>query len=1286
MNEFLVLMDNYKTANNYAETSANSAGSAMEKFSAYQESVASKINSTKASLQGLSEQFLKSKDVNSFVGGFGELVDLLSSANSQFGTVTTSLTLLTVAMSAMGKGLFSAKDGKLSLLGDSIDLKKFKAYRGELGLLNSISITTMKQFENGKSVLSDYNDAVRNGNFDGEKQIQVMADSDDTLKSLIKSKKEAGAIGESAVISEKEYATGLRATQAGLISTRIKTIALTAASTILNAALTFGVSIAITGLISLFEKYSNAQETAIEGQQELIAKSADNTEAYKQETDSLNSVIQKYTEIATSITDVASKKEELKSLQEEINALYKDEKTNIDLVNGSYADNLKAINEKKKTQANSYLDNTINKNNYEDAKSRNNFNQADFNRLNELTAKLNVESYNGQEKKDYESVENAKKRGLKIDQDTLESANKYADILNEIDAIQKRQDTGTTKIVGINFSDDFIQQVDDISKKYNLLYDKAQNGFGKNDSIELGGSLENQIKALTEMGDKYTEDSKYSSEFGSKINKEVDILKNLNDVYIQYGKTLKEFKDANVSDNTYSLLGQAQISEQNLVNSTSSGDKIKYFKQLNDELEQLGKIKNSKELEGNDTAQKAIQDFIDGVDTALQSANAKFTDDVDIINKTLNTLLTKGYPEAKEAITKIDTAINEIGQGKTLTSDEMVALNLVDPSLAKKFKKTTDGYIISIKDLEKARKTADDNYKNTTKSNIETTKQKIKDIKAEITADKVLLASKISFNRAMKVVNSIHESDILDSFTGKQTDNTDATKRDISAKTAHQKTLENDLAAFVNMLTALDDDTTATEKNATAIQKLTDKYNKLTEETTTYYDTTDNAIDDIIAKLQEEKDAQDKIVENQKSIADAAISELNVRKSSLEDLQKTSDDYYDNEIKKVEDAKKAKDDYYDSEIKKLQQTVDKRNESITLAEKENALANAKSQKIMVYSNSQGWHAESNIDEIKKAKVDLQNEKDNIKIQNLTNSKDTYDTKKDNAISKFTKTKEKKDTEYEAKIKIVENSIKEWENTLAVGENGQNESILKKAFGSNWKEKLLDPKTNKALAKSIAKSIGIATKKSNSLQVTIDGWNDFKKQIEDTAKAIKKKLDGINASVNGIDLSIKTSPKDRDKYFDGWVKHYSNLEKAAKKAKEAVDKANETGTTKTTTTTSTSTSTSKSKKKYANGGIADYTGLAQLDGSPNHTEVIFNATDAKKLFNGIHNMDSLSNSILRSVTSTLKSKSEFNTNSNTSNNATYQINVDRIITSSPEDFIYQLDSHCRSLRTKTIVNK
>ncbi|MBR0599051.1 hypothetical protein [Sinanaerobacter chloroacetimidivorans] len=45
-------------------------------------------------------------------------------------------------------------------------------------------------------------------------------------------------------------------------------------------------------------------------------------------------------------------------------------------------------------------------------------------------------------------------------------------------------------------------------------------------------------------------------------------------------------------------------------------------------------------------------------------------------------------------------------------------------------------------------------------------------------------------------------------------------------------------------------------------------------------------------------------------------------------------------------------------------------------------------------------------------------------------------------------------------------------------------------------------------------------------------------------------------------------------------------------------------------------------KYASGGVVDFTGLAQLDGTKFKSETIFNSGDSKKLYDLIHNMPSL----------------------------------------------------------------
>lgn len=56
----------------------------------------------------------------------------------------------------------------------------------------------------------------------------------------------------------------------------------------------------------------------------------------------------------------------------------------------------------------------------------------------------------------------------------------------------------------------------------------------------------------------------------------------------------------------------------------------------------------------------------------------------------------------------------------------------------------------------------------------------------------------------------------------------------------------------------------------------------------------------------------------------------------------------------------------------------------------------------------------------------------------------------------------------------------------------------------------------------------------------------------------------------------------------------------------------------------------SVKKYALGGVSDFTGIAQLDGSPTSVETVFNAKDGKKLYDLVHSTDDLVNMVYNNI--------------------------------------------------------
>lgn len=102
MNEFIILMENYDTALKYTETSLGSTGQAMEKFEAYEESIAGHTEKFKNAFQDLSNSVIDSGLINFFIdlGTTGiKAVDGLVDALGGLG-----------AIGAIGGGILGAKN------------------------------------------------------------------------------------------------------------------------------------------------------------------------------------------------------------------------------------------------------------------------------------------------------------------------------------------------------------------------------------------------------------------------------------------------------------------------------------------------------------------------------------------------------------------------------------------------------------------------------------------------------------------------------------------------------------------------------------------------------------------------------------------------------------------------------------------------------------------------------------------------------------------------------------------------------------------------------------------------------------------------------------------------------------------------------------------------------------------------------------------------------------------------------------------------------------------------
>lgn len=151
-----------------------------------------------------------------------------------------------------------------------------------------------------------------------------------------------------------------------LIGAKAASIGLQVASIALNTAITMGVSLAISALVSQISKWIHAQEEARQ-------KSVELTNSYKEQQSSLDSQIERYKELKETLdkgnlsTDESrSIKEQLLEIQQSLIESYGDEASNIDLVNGKYREQLVLLSELSKEKATDYV--TENRDVFADAK------------------------------------------------------------------------------------------------------------------------------------------------------------------------------------------------------------------------------------------------------------------------------------------------------------------------------------------------------------------------------------------------------------------------------------------------------------------------------------------------------------------------------------------------------------------------------------------------------------------------------------------------------------------------------------------------------------------------------------------------------------------------------------------------------------------------------------------------------------------------------------------------------------------------------------------------------
>ena len=148
----------------------------------------------------------------------------------------------------------------------------------------------------------------------------------------------------------------------------LKTMALEAATTALNAAISFGLSVAFqaltTGIMSVINRYNDLREANLETMQSF----EDTTSAiddYKEKIEELYKVMN---DESSTTNEVYDAKSDLLDIQRELTDTYGDQAKSIDLVNGELEEEKKLLDEIERKKAEDTYNSTVSS--YEDSKKK----------------------------------------------------------------------------------------------------------------------------------------------------------------------------------------------------------------------------------------------------------------------------------------------------------------------------------------------------------------------------------------------------------------------------------------------------------------------------------------------------------------------------------------------------------------------------------------------------------------------------------------------------------------------------------------------------------------------------------------------------------------------------------------------------------------------------------------------------------------------------------------------------------------------------------------------------
>lgn len=1100
--------------------------------------------------------------------------------------------------------------------------------------------------DNDVRQLRQYNALLAQGKSMGEAEAIALRNVADGTSKVSKNALELAHNANGAAVSEKvlEGATKSLTTseKVAITATNGLKVAMTALG---NMAIMAVISLVITGLTKLADKLTITKEELAETRHEFIESAQqlkEHAQALSDETKSITELVEKYKEIYKSNEDVTSKKSELVEIQNSLIEKFGDEAKSIDLVNGKYDEQIAKIKELSQKE-------------YE---------------------KWKIE--NAAEIKKAQEYQNSY-----LDIDTViapagvSTSKEFERTLKTVDKVQG------TMYSTLYLIEDVAEEIQDFNVKGTGFYD----GLIHNDLI-LSGSLEdakNQLEEIIRLG---TEQGLKSSELKPLVDR-YNELNTILDSTASYMKIVREM-EAPETDSV------GDVTTPNLDNlatlNGAIGDvRAKWFENLKAMEDGFGKtvstltstlqtLANGEGLSSTDFWNLMELDT-DKIITDIQMVGDKYIVNQDQLIKLKDQYINKQIDSLKFENENLKAKQDELSVTIEQAKAEMSLLGAKGMSVDK-YRKEYQEAENSIKQGEKNLKDYGEQIKRNnilidqwssklgdTVDYTESLKKKQKELNDELTAlNKELDDYQKAYNYIIDSRIEEEEKELAILEIQKQ-----ALQDELDILNEQKAVIEETIKNY-ETVNSLVQNTVQKEIDSLNEQKkaIEDTYNKRIEALKEENEQRENALEyaQKLANLENAKNNKVRVIDSTRGFRYESIKEDVV--SAQNDLSSFENNQAIKQLEKERDAETA---VFDNIIKDKEQYAKfwKSISEEVQTEEEEILATE-----ILGAEWREKIAAGDIEIMEKFKTEYRSH--NSALKTLTNSEIKL---KEAAIKA-------KDAEIKAKNEQI-NKWKEFKNEVSKAvdnikaKNSDYYDLVKKLEREEPLTLANRQQAFDTFSKNVSDYIGRITAKQNEI-------NNVTSAIENVGSAIDGltgKTVGIDVQVYGLDELQRAKDEAARLALAGALEGYnvSNIAEVVtalrtnQVTQELTDKAME--------HLSRVGDMFKGWGSFSTGGVDDYTGTAMLHGRKNAPEVIFNASDAKKLYEYVHGTPNLVADAVSEISKTTGFKLSNNTNNNT-NNSSVSIGTINVYANNPQELTKgldkQLDQYFRTKLTQGYTSK